>query len=513
MIILYIFGTWAFMHFLHPFNFSSEIVENIASVPAGVGVYFSAILTGVIPPKRRGDMIYFPLAANMGSVANYFSSKGRKWTNASQLFRFSKINQYRENINLDNFIYTPLVSRNLPLLSLKQLYNNKPIHAPIVASGRSGVDLIEGVIVLGSAGGGKSQFLLNLFNQNKFNRAIVHDAKGEFIKYFYRDDRDIIFNTYDSRGAVWDIFAEAEKSPVAIKLFFDSYIENYMDKDFWSNSAVLKYKKVFSDVMEMPISSREKWKIYNESISDMITSYQEGDSRAKNSLALVMEMIQEHFISQEKQLERGARTFTINDFKDDADIRLFLSNRAEFKSELTPYFTAFLSVMTVILSSKDDTKTDITLLMLDEYLSFVQGLREDTLTTLHTTLRSRGVMIVTAMQSLPQDPEKKALVWGNNRYFIIYPIIDENTQKTVNSLVGQTIYSEKSESQNIEGRKSASENFKSSSADAIENLNYTTIGGANYAHITFVPTPNILYIGRNDLFKKEEIAEAFIKVI
>lgn len=467
---------------------------------------------GVFPPKRIGDKIYFREAARMGSVANFYGAKDRIWTSASKLKFWSKINKKRENLHLDNFIYTLPVKNKISMLGLKWLYYDKPIFAPIVASGRSGSDLLEGVIILGSAGGGKSQFLLNIFEQNKFNRAIVHDAKGEFIKYFYRDDKDIIFNTYDARGAVWDIFKEAGENPIAIKLFFDSYIENFMDKDFWSNSAVLQYKKTFSEVLEMPLSSLEKWKVYNETIADMISAYQESESRAKNSLALVMEMIQEHFKTQQKQLERGAKSFTINEFKDANDIRIFLSNRAEYASEMTPFITAFLSVLTVILSSKEDTKTDITLMMLDEYLSFVKGMKEETLTTLHTTLRSRGVMLVTAMQLLPPDPEKKALVWGNNRYFIVYPIMDENTQKTVNHLIGQTIYSEKSESQNTEGKRGASENYKSSSADAVEGTIYSTIGGANFGHLTFCPTPNILYIGKNNLFEKEEVAKPFEKI-
>jgi len=500
MIFLYILGTYLFMHFLHPFHFPNEMIENIASIIIGVIAYFSAIFLDFIPPKRYGDIIYYPNPSRMGSVANYFGSMGRKWTNAGQLLRFSKYHKYRANINLDNFIFTPSVSSNFPFLNLKQLYDNKPIYVPIVSSGQSGRDAIEGVIILGSAGGGKSQFLLNLFNQNKFNRAVVHDVKGEFIKYFYREDRDIIFNTYDARGAVWDIFEEAKEKPEALKDFFDSYIINYMDRDFWSNSAVIEYKKMFFEILEMPLSSQEKWKIYNESISQKIAEYENSDSRAENSLALVMKMIQEHFIVQEKQLLRGVKTFTINSFKDEDDIRLFLSNRQEFTSELTPFLTAFLTVMTAILSGKKDSVTDITLVMLDEYLSFAKRMEEETLITFHTTLRSRGVMIVTGLQSLPPDPAKKALVWGNNRYFIIYPVIDDNTQKAINSLVGQTIYKEKSESQNINGR--VSENYKNSSADAIENIVYTTIGGANYGHITFLPTPNILYIGRNNIFKK-----------
>jgi hypothetical protein len=225
-----------------------------------------------------------------------------------------------------------------------------------------------------------------------------------------------------------------------------------------------------------------------------------------------MEMIQEHFISQEKQLERGAKTFAISDFMGNQDARLFLLNRSEFSSKLNPYFTAFLSVMTVILSSKKDTKSDITLMMLDEYLSFANGMKEQTLTTLHTTLRSRGVMIVSAMQSLPQDEERKTLVFANNRYYIIYSIMDEGTQKTVNSIMGQTVFTEESKSESTEGRKSANTTQKSSSSDVIEQTIYTTIAKVNYAHITLAPTADILYIGKNKLFKGVEIAEDFLGI-
>jgi hypothetical protein len=497
------------MHFLHPFTFSSEVIENIASILIGVIAYYSAIFLDFIPPKRHGDIIYYPNPSRMGSVANYFGSMGRKWTSASQVLQFSKNNKYQDNINLDNFIYTPLVSKNLPFLSLKQFYNNKPINAPVVGASQNGIDLLEGVIVMGSAGGGKSQFLLNIFNQNKFNRAVVHDIKGEFIKYFYREDRDIIFNDYDTRGAIWDIFEEAKNNPVAIDLFFENFIENFMSKEFFSTAAVEVYQEHFTVVLDMPITSIEKWKIYNETINDTIAKYIASGDRTESSIAQVMKTIQRYFVFQQKRIEQGAKTFTIYDFKESFNVRLFLSNRPEVTAKLTPQYIAFMSVFTTIIANKTDKK-DITLLMIDEYLTFAKGMDRKSLTILHTTLRSSGVMIVTGLQSLPTDPEIKTLVWGNNRYFIIYPVIDDNTQRAINSLVGQTIYKEKSESQNINGR--VSENYKNSSADAVENIIYTTIGGANYGHITFAPTPNILYIGRNNLLKKEEIAEDFIAI-
>ena len=510
----YFFGlgvVWFLVYVIEPISIESSILKLLITIIGSIFAYFLMVILEVIPPKYLGDFVYYRQAGKMGSLANLRGNKERIWTPAGRLMRWSKMNTKKNHLNIDNFVFTYPVLHQLSIFGLKGLYQNKPINIPIAGSNRAGTDAVEGILILGSAGGGKSQFLLNVFTQEKFNRAIVHDAKGEFIKYFYQSNKDLIVNPFDKRGAVWDIWEEAKHNIVAIELFFDTYIQNFMNKDFWSNSAVLEYKNVFESVNEMELTSLEKWKIYNEEISNLIKEYSDSESRAKNSLALVMKMIQKHFLEQEKLIENGAKTFTLNDFIKTNDTRLFLSNRAEYSSVLKPFYTAFLSVLTVVLASKEDTKEDITLLMLDEYLTFANNMLEETLVTLHTTLRSRGVMIVTAMQSLPTDSERKALVWSNNRYFIIYPTIDTNTQKTIKELIGKVNYLSKGENYSTRGRVSESKSYSSNSNDGISEYLLTTISNINYGHITVAPTPNILYIGKNKLFKKEAITKPFVK--
>jgi hypothetical protein len=335
----------------------------------------------------------------------------------------------------------------------------------------------------------------------------VHDVKGEFVKYFYREDKDIILNSFDERGAVWDIFAEAEESPVAIMYFFETYIQNGMNKDFWTSATVLNYKNLFHEVQDMPLTSIEKWQVYNESIDNLITEYEKSGDRVKTSLAQVMAQIKPYFDLQVNLLNRGAKTFTINHFKNTKDMNIFLLNDSESSFETEPVFSAVLSVMVAILGSKED-KTDITLLLIDEYLSFAGLLIDATRRIMHTRLRSAGVMTVTALQSLPDDEKTKKDVWSNNSYFIFFPSTDAETNSKINTLIGDIDYYSKSESSD---GKTITTTYTKQKANIVDSKDFQRVGKVNYGHITFVPQQGILYIGKNDLYHGKEMAERFVK--
>lgn len=64
----------------------------------------------------------------------------------------------------------------------------------------------------GSPGSGKSMAIKEMLGQirQKGQRAVVYDCSGEYVKRFYRPDRDIILNPLDKRSAIWTPWADAQ---------------------------------------------------------------------------------------------------------------------------------------------------------------------------------------------------------------------------------------------------------------------------------------------------------------
>lgn len=96
------------------------------------------------------------------------------------------------------------------------------------------------VMVAGTTGTGKSQFLFDLMAQIRANddRAIIFDKTGAFIERFYSDaSGDRVLNPLDARCAPWSMMAEASTDTdfdtMAHALIPD---ENAQDK-FWPDSA------------------------------------------------------------------------------------------------------------------------------------------------------------------------------------------------------------------------------------------------------------------------------------
>lgn len=132
-----------------------------------------------------------------------------------------------------------LVSRSNAKLATKPFFaGNKPyrlagVAMPLGAHHRH-------VMVAGTTGTGKSQFLFDLMAQIRANsdRAIIFDKTGAFIERFYNErSDDRILNPLDARCAPWSMIAEAE-----VDTDFDTMAHAIIPDDksqdrFWPESA------------------------------------------------------------------------------------------------------------------------------------------------------------------------------------------------------------------------------------------------------------------------------------
>ena len=100
-------------------------------------------------------------------------------------------------------------------------------------------------LVSGSIGSGKTNLMHNLLPQieRKKQPAVVIDNTGEMIAKYYNKERgDIIFNPFDERSHVWDLWKDCAKSKdlekfADILVGFNSRKNHKAANDFWEESA------------------------------------------------------------------------------------------------------------------------------------------------------------------------------------------------------------------------------------------------------------------------------------
>lgn len=360
--------------------------------------------------------------------------------------------------------------------------------------------LTQGVLLVGKMGAGKTEFYFNVLSQNFYKRAIIHQVKaGDFTQSFFRPKVDILFSPYDERGHLWDIMSENEG---IIKTFFEN-ISNATQgdkKDFFSaaanrlyNELAIKVKTTYKNE-----SSAKKWMLLIKAVKDLFAEMETGSQNSKKDIKGTMEAILEPLeIMAWKMQNPNQKSFIIADFfKKKNQCKLILDNIPEHEKSLTPLFTAFTACVSQVHTSMPDSKTDFTLYALDEYLSFISIMDDASKKRLHTLIRSKGGILMPAVQYVPQDDKKLTQMLTSSAYaWIYFSVIEETTIKLFRDAVGETefIFLDKSESRNDQG-KTRSTSTKTEKTHLIFNELLNGLGD-KYEHIVYLPNHKYLYKG------------------
>lgn len=360
--------------------------------------------------------------------------------------------------------------------------------------------LTQGCLLIGKMGAGKTEFYFNILSQKFYNRAIVHQVKaGDFTELFLTKN-DMLFSPYDKRGYLWDVMSENEG---IIKTFFENYANAVQGdkKDFFSAAANRLYNEMAIKVRttyknESPAA---KWMLLIKSVKELFNQMDSGTQNSQKDIKGTMEAILEPLeIIAFKMQDPNQKKFIIKDFFERKNqCKLILDNIPEHEKSLTPLFTAFTACCSQVHTSLADSKTDITLYALDEYLSFIQIMDDASKKRLHTLIRSKGGILMPAVQYIPMDDKKLTQLLTSSAYaWIYFSVIDEATIKLFQNAVGETeyAYQDKSESRDSKGRDSHSLSNKNEKTTLIYNELLNGLGD-KFEHIVFLPNHKMLYKG------------------
>ena len=420
-------------------------------------------------------------------------------------YKFSTIKELKKfdsGIKVDNFNYYPIVEKYVK--NKKHLTASKEVSIKL-----NPLSFTKTFLVLGSMGSGKTEFFHSILDQDKFKRNIIHDVKGDFVEKWYNPQTDFIFNPYDTRGVNWDLWEELKQTPALVESFINNLMETQTEeKDFFTASA----KKVIIDFF-MKInyqysdkSSEEKWVLLNKEIEEYKKDSE--SNKTKGSIYQTMDLVVELFTYMAWHSEQNKRSFTINDFLK-GNGTLYLLNNSSVASKLTPLFTGFISLFTEILLSQPDTKENLTLILLDEYLSM--SFEKQTRLKLLTQVRSKGGCLMLGMQYLPkQDMEHQQLLSSSAYAKLIFQINDNETINHIIDNISDITYVSTSigTSQSagivetgfiIQSASSSNTNKSENTKKLLSSEHLQSM--PQYSHLSIIASEKVLYLGYTEMVK------------
>lgn len=463
-----------------------------------IGAYF---IYSLFSKDIINNREYFHNPFSASSFANYVHlTSGIKWSKSSNIKNLKNgiiVNKYKFDWSVKKYFS-----------SLFGFFINR-LEKDIIINPSA---LKKGSLVIGQMGSGKTVFLNNLLHQKFYKRAIIHDIKGDYCQKLYKQGKDVILNPFDKRGQLWDIFLEAKIYPQIIKPFFNNLIIGVMgkEKNFFTASASSRYINIFYNVLAKKLDSKESWQLFIDDINKFFKEVQEDtQQKSEKDVVSTMKLIIEFFEYQNYLIQNNTKTFTINKFLKRKDSKLFLLNKQSYGTFLNPYFAGFISAFTNIFmdTTKDDTD-ELTLFLIDEYLTFLPILDESTLTTIHTLIRSKGGCLFPAVQYVP-DYNKELLqkLMNSVDHLFIFQTADISTSKMINELIGKVEYEtvNTSFSNGDKNTSIATQRNELLSDDILKGL------GKDFSHISFMPSRKLLYKGYTRLLKLENKNDAFIE--
>jgi len=382
------------------------------------------------------------------------------------------------------------------------------------------LNLTRTILTLGGVGSGKTEWALSIVTQTHlYNRLVYHDIKGDFVNKLYREGKDIIFNLYDERGTDWNFFEDMQKNQTLSNAFAKAMVLGSLGKDSDDNEWVGFASNVLIDAFAYAFrqtkDNKQRWLHLLDKLEDYKAEANSGDDKNKSSVWMNVQTPYEILkIMAYRIAVLNKPTFNIYGYFQTNDVQLFLLNNAAYEAKLNPLFGAFLSSFINIMMSRKDTKTDMTMLMLDEFLSL--RIPETEQNKLFTAARSKGCQTIVMAQYLQKSDEKLLQLIESSRYaLLLFGVKETYTLENMSKGFGKITYWQKvvssSSSRNLSNSANASndknkDEILNNTSSITRNLQDTKTecdvmsipeiqGIPPYHHITYVSGEKILYLG------------------
>ncbi|MGO9145831.1 MAG: type IV secretion system DNA-binding domain-containing protein [Desulfomonilia bacterium] len=311
--------------------------------------------------------------------------------------------------------------------------------------------------IIGGPGAGKTncaaQIIEDLKKRNA--QAIIYDFKGDYLRRFYEEEKDIIFNPLDARSVGWNLFNEIE-TPMDIDAMATSLIPHSISQidTFFPDAA----RDVFAGILyylynENQRSNRHIWETVTsdaEYILECLQGMPEGRGAAKHIELPGSTQSQGVFgtlMEYAKGLKYMAQTdgqFKIKDWLHNGEGMIYITNYSIIQEALRPILSLFVDLLgRQVLSLSESTERRI-FFLLDEFGTLQ---RLPTIVKLLTMARSKGGCVFIGIQDYGQIDQtystnhRQSIInaCGNK---IIFNVDDPTSAKISSDILSETEYVE-----------------------------------------------------------------------
>jgi len=327
----------------------------------------------------------------------------------------------------------------------ENIYRNGAVQVPIKYE-------VLHFLIIGRTGSGKTVLLKPILKdiKERYDRALVHDFKGDYLRAFYDKDMDLVLNPFSDDSIKWTIFNEIENS-YDIDLIAASLIPEPKSSEdpFWK----LEARKVFKGALQYLIISGQKTNksVYdfftqsNEQIKECFLNYNETikyshlftgkDSKTAQSVMSVTRQYVDIF----EMLKNIDGDFCLRDWCQNGNGIIFVTNRPDIKDAIKPLISMFFDLSSKFLLAEDD-RNDRTFFMLDE-LGMLQKL--NSIIDLLTNGRSKGVSTFVGIQEPAQisniyGKELKNTILNATTNVVLFGMNDAQSAKELSQLIGES---------------------------------------------------------------------------
>ncbi|WOE70483.1 type IV secretion system DNA-binding domain-containing protein [Hydrogenimonas thermophila] len=316
---------------------------------------------------------------------------------------------------------------------------------------------------LGSNGTGKTQGMMQIFDNVIDQKKVIIDVKGDYTSIYYNEDKDIIFCPFDKRSIGWNIFNDIETYQDATAIAAALVPENPKVKDpYWDNAA----RNIVEAVLLYLFKTKTEPK--NKDLWNTITSF-DAIAKIRNEDKECASLI-DYYINVEEQRHTREVLGTITAkttvrslqylSKVDGDFsfkewinsslknNLFLLADPKIINAVLPLYRIGIEIIALELLSMPDDDTREFYFWLDEFPK-LQKLEK--VIDLLTLVRSKGGRVIYSLQEFQHLEEiygkelARTIIGNTNTLFIYRTINAEFLEK----LLGQQEVLEYSESRSM----------------------------------------------------------------
>jgi len=348
--------------------------------------------------------------------------------------------------------------------------------------------LSRGVTILGDMGCGKSR-LMSLIVQEIISQypeipILIHDPKGEWLRTFYDDRKDLIFAPFDNRSAAWSIWNDFLQYPELVHSVISTAVESHHSgaghDRFWTDSAVTLLEDISGEdsIHSAKINLRKLYK-------------KNSDNKTWASIYMTAIIGFRDIVNVELMNQReGVESRSIDEFLCHPG-KIFLLNNPSIASEQHGALTLLLSAFMIRALAGRDVKDEKELrcvVVMDEALTF--NLPQDVERAVFTMSRSKGLAVIAGAQRLPKHGWGERGEWADHPSFLFgMRTNDLETRQALTKRLGQIRYEDKQKSTSIGDKsKSETESMQEKHHDlmapedwALENREFILFGESGFA--------------------------------